>query len=57
MPKWLLRLLVWVLPLVSGPLREDLVKFAKKFREDARSTPNPADDVLADILCWLIGIE
>lgn len=57
MPNWLIRLLTWLLPLVSGPLRKDLEQFAKKFREDARKTENQADDILADILCWLLGIE
>ena len=57
MPNWLIRLLTWLLPLVSPQLRKDLEIFAKKFREDARKTENQADDVLADILCWLLGIE
>lgn len=42
---------------VSGPLREQLERFARQFREDARKTSNPMDDILADILCWLLGIE
>lgn len=57
MPKWLLTLLRWLLPLVSVPLRTNLEKFAREFREEARKTSNPADDILADILCWLLGIE
>jgi len=57
MPKWLLRLLSWILPLISVPLRKQLEEFARQFREDARKTDNPADDILADILCWMLGIE
>lgn len=56
MPNWLIRLLSWLLPLVSVPLRKDLETFAKKFREDALKTENQADDILAEIICWLLGI-
>lgn len=57
MPEWIVKLLMWLLPLISGPLRERLESFAKGFREDARKTDNPLDDLLADILCWLLGIS
>lgn len=45
-----------MLSLTSGPLREELVKFAKAFREKARSTPNPVDDFVGDALCWILGV-
>ena len=57
MSNWLFRLLMLVLAALSGPLREELVKFAKEFREKARKTENPWDDVVADILCWLLQID
>lgn len=57
MPNWLIKLLVLVLPLVTPELRDKLVEFAKSFREDAKATDNPLDDVLAAILCGLLGID
>lgn len=57
MSEWLIKLFRQLLAAVSGPLREQLESFARKFREDARQTSNPMDDILADILCWLLGIE
>ena len=42
---------------ISAPLREQLVLFAKKFREDAKKTPNPWDDFAADVLCFVVGID
>lgn len=56
MDKWWIRLLAMILGAISGPMREDLITFAKAFREKARQTKNPWDDFLADIICWAIGI-
>jgi len=56
MSSWILRLLPLILQAISEPLRNELVKFAKKFREDARKTPNPWDDFIADIICWLLQV-
>ncbi len=56
MNTWLLRLIALVLAALSGPLKAELIKFAKEFREKARETPNPWDDFAADIICWLLGI-
>ena len=53
---WWLRLIALVLAALSGPLRTQLIAFAKEFREKARETPNPWDDFAADIICWLLGI-
>lgn len=53
--RWL-RLITLILAALSGPMKEELIQFAKKFREDARKTPNPWDDFAADIICWLLGI-
>ena len=54
---WWLRLAGLVLAAMSGPLREELVKFAEAFREKARQTPNPWDDFAADAICWALGIQ
>ncbi len=56
MNTWLLRLIALVLAALSGPLKAELIKFAKDFREKARETANPWDDFGADIICWLLGI-
>lgn len=55
--KWLLKLLPNLVASISAPLREQLVKFAKQFREDAKKTPNPWDDFAADVLCFVVGID
>ena len=57
MNTWLIGLLRQILGVVSGPLRDTLVNFAKSFRASARKTENPWDDVLADIICWLLQVE
>lgn len=57
MGTWMIRLLRQLLTVASGPLRQQLTEFAKKFREEAKATPNPWDDVLADVICWLLGVE
>lgn len=56
MNNWMIRLLQMVLAAISGPLRQDLIKFAEAFRAKAKQTENPWDDFLADIICWLLGI-
>lgn len=56
MNQWWLRLLAMVLAAISGPLRQDLIKFAEEFRAKAKKTENPWDDFLADIICWLLGM-
>jgi hypothetical protein len=56
MNAWWLRLVALVLAALSGPLREELKKFAIAFRDSARKTPNPWDDFAADVICWLLGI-
>lgn len=53
---WLLRVIALILGALSGPLKAELIAFAKAFREKARQTENPWDDFAADILCWLLGI-
>ena len=55
--KWMLKLMPNLVASTSPPLREQLVKFAKQFREDAKKTANPWDDFVADIICWALGID
>lgn len=57
MPEWMFRLLFYILPVVSKPLRAELETFARKFREDALKTENQMDDLLAEVLCWFVGIK
>lgn len=57
MSKWLLKLLPLIMKALSGPIRAELVNFAKGFRVKAKATDNPWDDFVADILCWLLMIE
>ncbi len=57
MNDWIFKLLLQILSVISGPLRTQLTDFAKKFREDARKTANPWDDILADIICWLLQVD
>ena len=56
MNQWWIRLLRMLLAAISGPLRQDLMKFAEAFRVKAKQTENPWDDLLADIICWLLGM-
>lgn len=55
--KWLLKLLPNLVASVTPALREQMIVFAKKFREDAKKTPNPWDDFAADAICWVIGLD
>jgi len=56
MNEWWLRLIRMILLAMSGPMRQDLIKFAETFRAKAKQTENPWDDFAADILCWLLGM-
>lgn len=55
--KWLIRLLPNLLASISGPLRQNMIEFAKNFREEAKKTKNPWDDFAADVICWALGID
>lgn len=57
MQNWLIELLMKVLVSISPSLREELVKFATEFRNKAKGTANPWDDILAEALCWIIGVK
>ncbi|MBA7622226.1 hypothetical protein ES703_29600 [subsurface metagenome] len=55
--KWLLKLLPNLVASISAPLRTELIKFAKNWREEAKKTDNPWDDFAADVFCWVLGID
>jgi len=55
--KWLMRLLPNLVASITPALREQLIKFAKQFREDAKKTANPWDDFAADAICWVVGVD
>ena len=55
--KWLLKLLPNLVASISGPLRQELVTFAKNFKEKAAKTENPWDDFAAAVLCSVLGID
>jgi len=57
MNKWILELIRKILMSASGPLRKTLEDFAISFREQAKKTANPWDDILADILCWVLQVD
>lgn len=54
--KFLAGLATQVLASVSVNLLAELKDFAVGFRTKAAATTNPWDDVLADMLCGLLGI-
>lgn len=55
--KWLFKLLPNIMVSISGPLRAELVSFAKEFKVKAKKTENPWDDLVAEGLCWLVGVD
>lgn len=44
------KLLLLILPAVTPALKEMLCKFIEDFKVKAKATPNPMDDVMAEIL-------
>lgn len=54
--EFLNRLVLQILGSISENLLAGLKEFAIKFRADARKTANPWDDVLADLICGMLGI-
>ena len=57
MNKWIIELIRKILGSASGPLRKVLTDFAVSFRDQARKTANPWDDILADIICWVLQVD
>ena len=55
MHKFLLTLLMNIIPLISGDLKKELDSGMDKLEERAKSTPNKFDDILVDLLKTLIG--
>lgn len=57
MNRWIIELIRRILSSASGPLRKTLIDFAISFREQAKKTPNPWDDILANIICWILQVN
>lgn len=57
MNNWIINLIRKILAGASGPLRKTLTEFAKTFRASAKKTANPWDDILADLICWILDVE
>lgn len=56
MGNWMINLFQQLLCVTSGPIREMLNNFAKELRANAKETTNPWDDILADVVCWLLAV-
>jgi len=50
MEKWIARLLGLVVPVASPEIRNTLNELLDRLEQQAKETPNPWDDVLADML-------
>ncbi len=57
MNNWIIALIRKILQSASGPLRKALVDFAVSFRAQSRETSNPWDDILADLICWILQVK
>lgn len=57
MNSWIINLIRRILGSASAPLRKVLTDFAVSFRDQARKTTNPWDDILADIICWILQVD
>ena len=44
-------------PVMSRELREQLQNVLRTFRENARKTSNPLDDVVAGLLCDIMDVK
>lgn len=54
--KFVNRTVIIMLGSISADLLAGLKEFAIKFRADARVTTNPWDDMIADLICGILGI-
>ncbi|MBA7615444.1 hypothetical protein ES703_22725 [subsurface metagenome] len=57
MNAWIMVLIRQILRAASAPLKKTLEEFAKSFRDQARKTTNPWDDILADSICWILQVD
>lgn len=42
--------------MATPEIAAELKRFARDFREKAKKTENPWDDVAADLLCFVLGV-
>lgn len=57
MGSWIQRLLLQIMMAATPHIAEALRDFAKEYRAKAAETSNPWDDRLADMICFLFGVE
>lgn len=54
---FLIKLFAQILAAASPEMRAALAKFCIDYKASAKKTPNPWDDILADMLCWIVGVD
>ena len=57
MPKWAWNLIQIVWSSTSGPMREAIVKSVKEWEVKAKQTPGEFDDVVVEVIKWLLVIK
>lgn len=57
MGSFIIRLFAQILGAATPAMRAELVKFLSEYREACQKTPNPWDDILAEMLCWFCGVK
>lgn len=57
MRQFIIRLFAQILGAATPAMRAELEKFCTDYRESAKKTPNPWDDILAEMLCWICGVN
>lgn len=57
MGEFMLRLISQIFSVASPAMRAELAKFCSDYKESAKKTPNPWDDILAEMLCWIVGVK
>jgi len=57
MQKWFLNVIMVVLKFATPELRDTMKDFLVGFKEKAAQTPNPVDDIIADALLIVFGVN
>ena len=56
MKDWWIKLVAQLLQVVSGPLRESIVKAVQEWEVKAKETENPWDDILVAIVKFMLAV-
>ena len=56
MKDWWIKLVAQLLQVVSGPLRESIVKAVQEWEVKAKETGNPWDDILVAIVKFMLAV-